>query len=234
MISKDSNSQYLDPSNVLEDHKEDMYRNVLHIQRPITSARSYTKSARRDVRPIDKALSLDPEEQEKILDILTDLVSKKSFSLEDWEDREEEIEKTLENFDIFKKLENQFEQFDKKQQERIIEHSFKRILQEASKLEEAVRMEMVEDESDKNQRGLLILGEAFDTMKNLASRCLNRGEYKSKYSIALIVLVLKLEALRRDKVDFEELEETIYNLGREVKHERPPVDDDIFEVVETA
>lgn len=233
MISKQPTGNSTSPE-FLEDFKDDLYKNVLHIKEPVTSARSYLRKSHRrpGVESVDKALNLNPEKRDALLDALTDLVANKSFNIEDWEEREKEIEEIFDDFKIFEKLDGEFKRFNKPQQEQILKKSFQRILQEASKLEEAVRMEMVEGVPKEERRALLMLGQVFEVAKKLTSVCLNNEEYTSESAIELVMLFLELEALRREKIDYEGIEETIYRLGSKYQDVEPLSDDSIFEVLQ--
>lgn len=223
------------PPPVLEDFREDIYKNFIRMKEPVTSAKSYLRKSRRmeALNSIDKALSLSYEEQEKIMEALTDFVAEKDFPLDKWEDRLEDIEEILEKRDIFRRLEGEFEKFNREQQEDILQRSLESINREAAKLEDAVRTEMLRTETMEERRGLLVLGESFELMRKLSDQCLEEQKYDSVETVGLLILLLKLEALRREKISYESIERTVFELGRNIKSVESHVDDSIFRVLRT-
>jgi len=218
MRNIDSLDSYSSGFGVLNDFSSEIYRDTMRLFKPIISGEHTVKrtAAYHAVRPIDKIMNLNSQKQDKLLDILTDLVAIPFES--DWDEfikkLNDKIRRDAEFKQYFDALDSYFDKLDRYQKTQVINLSLNKLNGGI----ESIRKEINDRlwSKDAQIEELMIIDQILYFMQNvlqsiLLGKFIKKNEKKKlEHDLGFsLYLLLRLEAYRRKKIKLDELKKDL-------------------------
>lgn len=214
----------------VEFYANDYHMMVLGSIRPIICTPEPIKKMRRHYyHDIEKVLKWDEETKEKLIDILTDVVSVQSFYHLDfkfWLDEIERKLKELREFEILQRLKGYLEHIDSIQRKRIIKMAVNRIISHIDTIlrELILQMPYIDDKSVKES---FIIGSMLRLIRNLLEVYLRIED--NHLLMVSTTLTLRFASYVKEKLTLSDIQKDISSCAKYLKSE--PISDEVFREV---
>lgn len=209
-------SKRSEASIVLDDHFSQIYENILSINAPLASTPDYLRRVRKShvEKQVQKVLTPSYEERKKILDPLVEYVL--SLDLSDAEllkgaihDLKEKLEENPDFGRYFDRLKRTFQSFNPSEQKRVMKMSITKMQSNIETIRHVANDQIMEI---KNPQKLILLDQILYTILSLFDETLSdlsKDKTKINKLSAILVLTLKLEAVRRGEFLIADLEQDL-------------------------
>lgn len=210
------NHQYKSIDSVLGDFYSDLFDGITMIMRPVIGGVDYLRQIRRSAvvqRDLYKISQWDFEKRERLLDALTDTVSKDIYNDEFVNKLENKVSGLEEFSETFKHLEQLGNSLTGQQKFEIIRLSLDKLNGKMFSIRNQISSRMWEKKEDTNQ--LLILDQIIYLTEKLIEQGLEALRKKSDGGFIPIIVftLLKLEAFHRGKITLDEFQNFISELS---------------------
>lgn len=206
-------AKYLSASGVLNDFSNEMYQNTMGLNEPIISGRNVLRTIRQShkSKKLDEIIFIDSKVQERIIDVLTDLVSMELDS--NIEKFKKKIrEKISEVSGIGKNIKlgrTYFDNLTPPQQQKVISLSVRKIIGNIYPMRTHISSMLLEENAKIEE--LMCLDQALFLIEENLKPYLHTMNPKklSRDLFFCLMLTLKLEAYKRDKIRLDEIKKMI-------------------------
>jgi hypothetical protein len=222
--------EYASGHGVLNDFSSEIYRDTMRLCRPIVSGERIIKHTRAGitVRSIDKILNLPYNEQNELLDFLTELVIDRKEKEEDWNKFMKSLIKKIMSKPKFKahfdSLGNYYKKLNSTQKMQILSLSITKLNCGMESIRREINNRLWNSEAHVQE--LMIIDQVLYFFQNVINSItlgkkltsLEKEKINTKMGF-IIYLLLRLEAYRRKKIDLNDLNEDL-SLSREKPSEK--------------
>ena len=213
-------NEYATGHGVLNDFSSEFYRDTMRLCRPIVSGESIIKHTKAGVtiRSIDKILNLSYEDQDNLLEFLTELVVDKRERDENWEKFMQSLIEKIMSKPAFKAhfdaLESYFNKLNYTQRMQVLSLSINKLNCGI----ESIRREISSRLWDKkaNVKELMVIDQVLYFFQNVINSLPTGGRIKKsekkRYNRIMGFsgyLILRLEAYRRGKISLDDLNDDL-------------------------
>ncbi len=210
------NHQYKSIDSVLGAFYSDLFDGITMIMRPVIGGVDYLRQMRRSAvvqRDLYKISQWDFEKRERLLDALTDMVSKDVYDDEFVNKLETKLSGLKEFSETFKHLEQLANGLTGQQQYEIIRLSLDKLNGRMFSIRNQISSRMWDKKEDTNQ--LFVLDQIIYLTQKLIERALEAMRKKSDIGFLSVIIftLLKLEAFHRRKITLDEFQNFISELS---------------------
>lgn len=196
----------------LDDHFSQLYENIVSLGAPIVSTPDYLRRTRKSqlLRYVNSVLNIPYSERERLLDPLVDYAL--SLDVSNPEAMENAIRELRKKFEdnpqfgqYFTKLERTFDSLNPRDRRYVL----KRTVTNIKTRVESIRL-MISEQIIKNPLELVLLDQIFYLIQEFSNVVLSKLEKPKEQRFheigVILILTLKLEAVRRGKITIKDVE----------------------------
>lgn len=209
------NHQYKSIDSVLGAFYSDLFDGITMIMRPVIGGVDYLRQVRRSAavqRDLYKISQWDFEKRERLLDALTDMVSKDIYNDEFVNKLETKVSELEEFSETFKHLEQLANGLTAQQNIEILRLSLDKLNGRMFSIRNQISSRMWDKKEDTNQ--LLILDQIiYLTQKLIEQALVMRKKSDIEFLPVIVFTLLKLEAFHRGKITLDEFQNFISELS---------------------
>lgn len=219
---------------VLDSFSSDIFDGIILAMRPIVGGIDYLKRMHKTVllqKQLNKMSRWDDETREKLMDIMTDLVSFQTNDKKFKAELENKISELDEISETFTQLNHIFESIDGRQILQILKISLAKLDGKITSIRNELNSNMWDENNDINQ--LLVVDQMFYLIKEIIHSALLEPKPDSKSFTLITHSLLYIEAFHRNKVTFEDIKNQLSELNLSVHKMKSftHTNDTIFEVL---
>lgn len=216
VLNYPNSSQYKSIDSILGSFYSDLFDSITMVMRPIVGGVDYLRYMHRAAmvqREMDKISHWDYETREKLLDALTDIVSMDVYDEEFVTKLETKLSGLDEFSETFRHLEQLAKGLNPEQRYEIIRITLEKLNGRMFSIRNQINSKIWEKKEDTNQ--LFILDQIIYLTQKLIEQSLEDLRKKSgtKLVSMIVFTLLKLEAFRRGKINFEDFQNFITELS---------------------
>jgi len=244
MPTNKSFDHYATGYGVLNDFINEVYRGTMRICRPLTSGENIIKHTQAGVilKPIDKIMNLPYQEQNELLDFLTELVINIKENDEKWDRFKNTLTEEIMNKRKFKtyfsSLDKYFNKLNNTEKYQVLSLTINKLSCDIESVRREVNKRLWNEKA--NVQELMIIDQELYFIQNILNSLDLRKRIKKKDKELINVrmglclyLLLRLEAYRRKKITVDDLTDDLYlsNIfGPNERYIKPSEFDIAFEV----
>lgn len=219
---------------VLDSFSSDIFDGLVLAMRPIVGGIDYLKRMHKTVllqKHLNRMSKWDDETREKLMDIMTDLVSFQTYDEKFKSELENKISELDEINETFTQLNHIFESIDRRQLLQILKISLAKLDGKITSIRNELNSKMWDENEDIDQ--LLIVDQMFYLIQEMIHNTLLESKIDSKSFSLITHSLLYIEAFHRNKVTFEDIKNQLSELNLTVHKTKPftHTNDTIFEVL---
>jgi hypothetical protein len=206
---------------VLNDFSNEFYRGTMRICRPLTSGENIIRHTQAGVilKPIDKIMNLPYQEQNELLDFLTELVIERKVKDEDWDAFKniliEEIMNKRKFKAYFSSLDKYFKTLNNTEKFQVLSLTINKLSCDIESVRREINKRLWNEKA--NVQELMIIDQELYLIQNILNSLEIRKKIKKKDKEIINVrmglslyLLLRLEAYKRKKITVDDLTDDLY------------------------